>query len=71
MVDYSQQQSNQMKNYGNGILASSDRLASIAQRCLDQEREESRRRELIRAAFRDGQPVEQCQPTRWNISDRD
>ena len=34
-------------------------------------RQEERRRALIRAAFRDGQPTDQGTYGTWNISDRD
>lgn len=57
-----------MKDYGNGILASSPALAAIGASYLEQVKAEERRRALIRAAFRDGQQVPQ--ETTWNISDR-
>jgi hypothetical protein len=57
-----------LKDYGNGILASDDRLASIGEAYLREEMERQKRRALLRAAFRDGQQM----PTEgvWNISDR-
>ena len=57
-----------LKDYGNGILATDDRLASIGEAYLREEMERQKRRALLRAAFRDGQqmPAEGV----WNISDR-
>lgn len=59
-----------MKDYGNGILASNDYLASIGETYLREEMERERQRALLRAAFRDGKQVE-GQWGSWNISDRD
>jgi hypothetical protein len=61
-----------MKDYGNGILASNDFLASIGETYLREERERAKQRALIRAAFRDGQQMDDGgQWGVWNISDRD
>ena len=54
-----------LKDYGNGILASDDRLASIGEAFLREEMERQKQRALLRAAFRDGGQYEI-----WNISDR-
>ena len=59
-----------MKDHGNGILASSDDLASIGELYMREEMERQRQRALLRAAFRDGKQVE-GQWGSWNISDRD
>ena len=59
-----------LKNYGNGILASSDDLASIGEAFLREEMERQKQRALLRAAFRDGKQVD-GQWGVWNISDRD
>ena len=59
-----------MKNYGNGIYASSDDLASIGELYIREEMERQKQRALLRAAFRDGKQVE-GQWGRLNISDRD
>ena len=58
-----------LKNYGNGIMASSDDLASIGEAFLREEMERQKQRALLRAAFRDGKAVE-GQWGNWNISDR-
>ena len=58
-----------LKDYGNGILASDDRLASIGEAYLREEMERQKRRALLRAAFRDGKQVD-SQWGVWNISDR-
>ena len=47
-----------LKNYGNGIMASSDDLASIGEAFLREEMERQRQRALLRAAFRDGKQVD-------------
>ena len=54
-----------LKNYGNGIMASSDDLASIGELYMREEMERQKQRALLRAAFRDGGQYEI-----WNISDR-
>ena len=59
-----------LKDYGNGILASSDDLASIGEMYLREEMERQKRRALLRAAFRDGQQIDEGQWGNWNISDR-
>ena len=59
-----------MKDYGNGILACNDYLASIGETYLREEMERQKQRALLRAAFRDGKQVE-GQWGSWNISDRD
>ena len=58
-----------LKDYGNGIMASSDDLASIGEAFLREEMERQRQRALLRAAFRDGKQVD-GQWGVWNISDR-
>ena len=58
-----------LKDYGNGIMASSDDLASIGEAFLREEMERQKQRALLRAAFRDGKAVE-GQWGSWNISDR-
>ena len=58
-----------MKDYGNGILASNDYLASIGETYLREVMERQKQRALLRAAFRDGKQVE-GQWGSWNISDR-
>ena len=58
-----------LKNYGNGIMASSDDLASIGELYLREEMERQKQRSLLRAAFRDGKAVD-GQWGSWNISDR-
>ena len=58
-----------LKNYGNGIMASDDRLASIGEAFLREEMERQTQRALLRAAFRDGKQVD-GQWGVWNISDR-
>jgi hypothetical protein len=50
-----------LKDYGNGILASSDDLAKIGMECLERERKMA----ALRIACRDGGQYET-----WNISDR-
>lgn len=60
---------NKLKDYGNGILASSDDLASIGEMYLREEMERQKQRALLRAAFRDGKAVD-GQWGSWNISDR-
>jgi len=52
---------NQLKDYGNGILASSPDLAKIGMECLERERKMA----ALRIACRDGGQYET-----WNISDR-
>ena len=59
-----------LKNYGNGIMASSDDLASIGEAFMREEMERQKQRALLRAAFRDGKQVD-GQWGVWNISDRD
>jgi hypothetical protein len=59
-----------LKNYGNGIMASSDDLASIGEAFIREEMERQKQRALLRAAFRDGKQVD-GQWGVWNISDRD
>jgi len=51
----------QLKDYGNGILASSPDLAKIGMECLERERKMA----ALRIACRDGGQYET-----WNISDR-
>ena len=46
-----------LKDYGNGIMASSDDLASIGEAFLREEMERQKQRALLRAAFRDGKQV--------------
>ena len=58
-----------LKDYGNGIMASDDRLASIGELYMREEMERQKQRALLRAAFRDGKAVE-GQWGSWNISDR-
>ena len=55
-----------LKNYGNGILASDDRLASIGQQYLAQLTREHEQRKAQRAAGHDPSPW-----GTWVISDRD
>ena len=59
-----------LKDYGNGIMASSDDLANIGELYLREEMERLKQRALLRAAFRDGKQVD-GQSGVWNISDRD
>ena len=47
-----------LKDYGNGILASSDDLASIGETYLREEMERQKQRALLRAEFRDGKAVD-------------
>ena len=56
-----------MKDYGNGILASSDALAAIGQQYLEELKAEQRRREWF-AKWNETRP-EGTYGT-WNISDR-
>ena len=64
-----------MKNYGNGILASNDFLASIAQECLEQEkrnRQYNREMNDIIAADNAGNDFYSSKGYgTWNVSDRD
>lgn len=55
-----------LKDYGNGILASDDRLASIGQQYLAQLTREHEQRKALRAAGHDPAPW-----GTWSISDRD
>lgn len=55
-----------LKDYGNGILASDDRLASIGQQYLAQLTREHEQRKALRAAGHDPAPWGV-----WSISDRD
>lgn len=57
--------SSTLKDYGNGIMASDDRLAAIGELYMREEMERQKQRALLRAAFRDGGQYET-----WNISDR-
>jgi len=58
-----------MKNYGNGILASDDRLAAIGLKCLEQERQQAQARQEWFSKWEDSRPRGQFGT--WNISDRD
>ena len=65
-----------MKNYGNGILASNDFLASIAQECLEQDkRNRQYNREMNDIAdmvFDTGNDFYSSEGYgTWNVSDRD
>lgn len=61
-----------MKNYGNGILASNDFLASIAQECLEQDkRNRQYNREMKYLADTGNDFYSSKGYGTWNISDRD
>ncbi len=61
-----------MKNYGNGILASNDFLASIAQECLEQDkRNRQYNREMSDIADTGNDFYSSKGYGTWNISDRD
>lgn len=70
---HTSKQTNAMKNYGNGIFASDDRLAAIGLKCMEQERQQAQARAAARREW-----FEKWEDTRprgqfgtWNISDRD
>ena len=62
-----------MKNYGNGILASDDRLAVLGLKYMEQERQRAQARAAARqewfSKWNDSRPRGQFGT--WNISDRD
>ena len=63
-----------MKDYGNGILASSDALAAIGQQYLADLKAQERRRQQFRDLyFNDREHWDSLQASygTWNVSDRD
>jgi len=57
-----------MKDYGNGIHASDDRLAAIGLECIERERREAKARQEWFSKWEETRPRGQF--GRWNISDR-